>query len=377
MASFSFYTLPTSTSTTTTIKNPLFSKNSSHVKHSHRFKFSCKAAADNNEKSVENYDTPKLILPKSPSLDTQNVDRRNLLLGLGGLYSAANLTSIPSAFGVPIQAPDIISNCATATIRGKSSEAIRGLTCCPPVLRPSVKPADYKFPPNKAIRLRPAGQRVSEEYKEKFRKAIEIMKGYDDEDPHSWKQQAKVHCAYCNGAYNQLKSGAEFEKYIIQVHNSWLFFPFHRWYLYFLEKIMGNVLKDDTFALPYWNWDHPTGMTIPAMYEEKLKRPDGVKVGPEEGTRYNSLFDPLRNASHLPPTLIDFQYYPLKQEVYTCAEQIDVNLSVMYSQMIANALDTESFIGGPLVAGDPDKQPKKKRWVHREWGSHDCPPMGG
>ncbi|KAL7585870.1 hypothetical protein Lser_V15G45502 [Lactuca serriola] len=356
MASFSFYTLPTSTSTST-IKNPLFSKSSSHVKHSHRFKFSCKAAADNNENS----DTPKLILPKSPSLNNmQNVDRRNLLLGLGGLYSAANLTTIPSAFAIPIQAPDSTSNCVTASGVRSAKEAIRGLSCCPPVPNPPVKPVDYKFPDTKVIRIRPAAQRVSGKYVDDFRKAVEIMKGYDDDNPHSWTQQAKIHCAYCNGGYSQAQSGKEFENYKIQVHNSWLFFPFHRWYLYFLEKIMGEVIGDSSFGLPYWNWDHPMGMTVPDMYEEKLKRPENISGGPEEDIRYNSLFDPLRNASHLPPALIDFQYDSTEEGVKTCAKQIDVNLSVMYSQMIANALDTESFFGTAFVAGNPADQKNKK-----------------
>lgn len=150
MASFSFYTLPTSTST---IKNPLFSKSSSHVKHSHRFRSSCKAAADSNDKYVENPDTPKLILPKSPSLDTQNVDRRNLLLGLGGLYSAANLTTIPLAFGIPIQAPNDISSCVAARSSiPNQKEALRGIACCPPK-RSTRPPGRYNFRTDQAIRV--------------------------------------------------------------------------------------------------------------------------------------------------------------------------------------------------------------------------------
>ncbi|MFS7947023.1 putative catechol oxidase [Helianthus anomalus] len=37
----------------------------------------------------------------------------------------------------------------------------------------------------------------------------------------------------------------------IQIHNSWLFFPFHRWYLYFYERILGKLINDPTFALPF------------------------------------------------------------------------------------------------------------------------------
>nr|KAJ0188013.1 hypothetical protein LSAT_V11C900497180 [Lactuca sativa] len=160
-----------------------------------------------------------------------------------------------------------------------------------------------------------------------------MMKDYPEDHPHSWVQQAKIHCAYCNGGYSQVQSG--FPDLEIAVHNSWLFFPFHRWYLYFLEKILGKVLVDPTFALPYWNWDNPAGIAIPDMYEV--------------GLRKNPLFDGLRNVTHLPPTLIDFQHP--NNEGKPAAEKIDINLATMYSQMITSATDTTSFMGGELVAG--------------------------
>ncbi|KAF7803500.1 polyphenol oxidase, chloroplastic-like [Senna tora] len=42
---------------------------------------------------------------------------------------------------------------------------------------------------------------------------------------HSFTQQANIHCAYCDGAYHQVG----FPEMDLQVHNSWLFLPFHRW----------------------------------------------------------------------------------------------------------------------------------------------------
>ncbi|GJY45580.1 reverse transcriptase domain, reverse transcriptase zinc-binding domain protein [Tanacetum coccineum] len=52
-----------------------------------------------------------------------------------------------------------------------------------------------------------------------------------------------------------------------KVHNLWLFFPFHRWYLYFYKRILEKLINDDTFALPYWNWDDPVGgITIPDFF---------------------------------------------------------------------------------------------------------------
>ena len=30
-----------------------------------------------------------------------------------------------------------------------------------------------------------------------------------------------------------------------------------RFYLYFHERILGKLIGDDTFALPFWNWTRP------------------------------------------------------------------------------------------------------------------------
>ncbi|KAL7582647.1 hypothetical protein Lser_V15G45500 [Lactuca serriola] len=330
MASLALSSLPTSTTT----KKPLFSKTSSHVKPFHRFKVSCNAPADNNDKTVNNSDTPKLILPKT-SHEMQNVDRRNLLLGLGGLYGAANLTTIPSAFGIPIAAPDNISDCVAATSNLRNSkDAIRGLACCPPVLSTN-KPMDYVLPSNPVIRVRPAAQKATADYIAKYQQAIQAMKDLPEDHPHSWKQQGKIHCAYCNGGYNQEQSG--YPNLQLQIHNSWLFFPFHRWYLYFYEKILGKLINDPTFALPYWNWDNPTGMVIPAMFEQNSKT--------------NSLFDPLRDAKHLPPSIFDVEYAGADTGA-TCIDQIAINLSSMYRQMVTNSTDTKRFFGGEFVAGN-------------------------
>ncbi|KAI3708215.1 hypothetical protein L2E82_37369 [Cichorium intybus] len=330
MASLSISTLPTSTTT----KKPFFSKTPSHVNKSRRFTVSCNAASDNNDKTVKNSDTPNLILPKT-SLEMQNVDRRNLLLGLGGLYGATNLTTIPSAFGMPIAAPDIISHCASASSNlANTKDTIRGVACCPPVLSTD-KPKDYVLPWNVKPRVRPAAQRASADYIEKYQKAIQAMRDLPDSHPHSWKQQGMIHCAYCNGGYTQEQSGHPDKQ--LQIHNSWLFFPFHRWYLYFYERILGKLINDPTFALPYWNWDNPSGMQLPAMFEDNGKK--------------NPLFDPLRDAIHLPPAIFNVEYAGADTGD-SCIKQIGINLSSMYRQMITNSCDTKRFFGGEFVAGN-------------------------
>uniref|UniRef100_M1BMR9 catechol oxidase n=1 Tax=Solanum tuberosum TaxID=4113 RepID=M1BMR9_SOLTU len=110
------------------------------------------------------------------------------------------------------------------------------------------------------LRKRPVAQDVTKEYIAKYQLETKRMKELDKDDPRSFMQQANIHCAYCNGAY---KFGDE----ILQVHQSWLFFPFHRWYLFFYDRILGKLIDDPTFALPYWNWDHPKGMRLPPMFD--------------------------------------------------------------------------------------------------------------
>ena len=38
-------------------------------------------------------------------------------------------------------------------------------------------------------------------------------------------------------------------------HNSWRFMPWHRFQLYYLERIIARVTGKPDFAMPYWNWD--------------------------------------------------------------------------------------------------------------------------
>ncbi|GJU03812.1 polyphenol oxidase I, chloroplastic-like protein [Tanacetum coccineum] len=334
MASLSLSTLPTTTTTKKTntwSRSPLFSKPSPR-----RFKVSCNAAADDDHKTSE---TPKLILPKT-SLDMQNVDRRNLLLGLGGIYGATNLASVQSALAYPMTAPDDIRNCFDAHVE-HPKHSLRGVHCCPKPPEPYYKPKDYMLPVIPKPRIRPAAQRVTAKYIKDYEWAIEKMKSLDDDDPHSWNQQAKIHCAYCNDAY--IQGNNKDSKYRIQIHSSSLFFPFHRWYLYFYERILGKLLHDDTFALPYWNWDHPTGMMIPGMYEAAMVNKHDPKKKKERDPRNNHLFDGYRNVKHLPPVTMDLNHF---EDTNTDpAMLVHQNLSIMRRQMKENAQSARFFFG--------------------------------
>ncbi|CAN1221834.1 Polyphenol oxidase, chloroplastic [Linum grandiflorum] len=145
------------------------------------------------------------------------------------------------------------------------------------------------------------------------------MKALPDDDPRSFKQQANIHCAYCNGAYIQ----TGFPDARFEVHSSWLFFPFHRFYLHFFERILGKLIDDPSFALPYWNWDNPPGMTIPSFF-----------MNPN-----SPLHDPIRNPDH-------------QVDSSSPEEQYKTNLSLMHTQMVTGASKASLFFGSALKAGD-------------------------
>ncbi|XP_078445754.1 aureusidin synthase-like [Wolffia australiana] len=119
----------------------------------------------------------------------------------------------------------------------------------------------------------------------KYGKAVAIMKSLPSDHPHSFFRQANNHCLYCTGSYDKVSSSSLFK-----IHYSWLFFPWHRAFLFFHERILRKLIRDETFALPYWSWDTPEGMQIPEILTK------GV------------LCDGERGKAHLPPTIANLNY---------------------------------------------------------------------
>lgn len=193
----------------------------------------------------------------------------------------------------------------------------------------------------------------SEKQVRSYKKAIKAIRELPDDHPHSFVSQAKIHCAYCNGGYTQVDSG--FPNIDIQIHNSWLFFPFHRWYLYFYERILRKYSGDDDFALPYWNWDNPEGMTIPQMFVEENDNDPFFEYK-------NPLFDVYRDTRHLPPKVVDLFFSGAKL-ANNFADELDserqkaCNLSMVYKDLIRNATDWKGFFGGEYTAGNMTVKP--------------------
>nr|BAM15848.1 hypothetical protein [Portulaca oleracea] len=310
------------TTTIPTISNTFFPKTSQlslsrcQTRHASP-KISCKATKNDDE-------NPRKI-HEDKTIANKKLDRRNMLIGLGGLYGAATaLGSDPTTLAAPITAPNI-AQCGPADL---PQDAQGDHNCCPPVAQNII---DFTLPPTPAtLKVRPAAHSVDNEYLQKFNRAISLMKALPDTDPRSFSQQAKVHCAYCDGGYNQVG----FPNLDLQVHGSWLFLPFHRCYLYFFERILGNLINDPTFAMPFWNWDNPAGMQMPAIYAD----------------RNSPLYDSERDGPHQPPTLVDLNFDGEDTDMST-DDLTTANLTVMYRQMVSNAKTARLFLGQPYKAG--------------------------
>jgi polyphenol oxidase len=109
----------------------------------------------------------------------------------------------------------------------------------------------------------------------KLKLAFQKLRALPASDPRAWLAQSKVHCWYCAGDNSSIPD----------VHTTWAFMPWHRDYLYVLEKILGDLVGDPSFALPYWDWNTPDTATC----KGHLRVPP-----PYLGSSGNSLFDCYR-----------------------------------------------------------------------------------
>ena len=144
---------------------------------------------------------------------------------------------------------------------------------CSPIGADGNKPVAFK--PNMAlpVRVRKSAFELSNTEVDRLKSAYTALRNLtknQPNDPRGWLRQGYVHCWYCGGG------GPE-------IHGSWFFFPWHRAYLYFHERVLAKLINDDSFALPYWDWDSQGRQTFPQIYGN-----------PNDST--NPLSDMLRSA---------------------------------------------------------------------------------
>jgi plastocyanin len=103
------------------------------------------------------------------------------------------------------------------------------------------------------------------------------------DDPTGWLFQADLHA---------VPAILEPEPIWCQ-HLSWFFFPWHRMYLFWFERILRDASGDPTLTLPYWNYsDDEDHRKLPQVFRDQLD-PDGNP---------NPLYTPRRNAAINHPT---------------------------------------------------------------------------
>lgn len=105
-----------------------------------------------------------------------------------------------------------------------------------------------------------------------LRNAFAALRALPANDPRTWVLQADIHALYCQQCSNDNT----------QIHYSWNFFPWHRAYLYYYERILGSLVSNlNGFRLPYWDWENIR--TLPAAYTTP-------------GNNTNPLWDQKRNS---------------------------------------------------------------------------------
>jgi polyphenol oxidase len=195
------------------------------------------------------------------------------------LHGDAFVVSLRSVLGVTLAAFCLAFLCLfwTAGTAGEPDD------CSMPT--PPANALPFKPDTTLAVRTRKSYASLTPGEITRLRKAYAALRDLyksDAKDPRGWLQQANVHCWYCGGGQN-MKAGEE-------IHGSWWFFPWHRCYLYVHERILGKLIGDPTFALPYWDWAGQRALPTP------FTNPNDVS---------NPLFDSRRGTS--PTTMLPDQ----------------------------------------------------------------------
>lgn len=198
------------------------------------------------------------------------------------------------------------------------------------------QPAHQFYPdPELPIRIRRPVHLLTDAEVARLERAYQLQKDLPDSDPRSFTNQAKLHCLYCD-------SGIYYpdNPWPLEIHNGWFFFPWHRMFLYFHERILAKLLDDDTFALPFWNWDNqtpeePYANVLPISY---------AKSG-------SPLWNQQRNKCAEPPLIIDLNTIggcTAKSPSVLRTE----NDRIMYTQVVSGAMSPQLFYGMPYRYGD-------------------------
>lgn len=247
--------------------------------------------------------------------------RREFAVGILVVFSTLLVRCV---YGKPFPAPMIPDYC--------NSED----QCCMPRPYTGKPQRQFEYDTSIPIRVRRPAHLLDEEYIAKLELGVALQKALPDTDPRSFRNQMKLHCLYCNnGIYYPNMS------WPMEIHGGWHFLPWHRMFVLFNERILRKLLDDDTFAMPYWNWDNqtpeaPFANILPYMYARN---------------KSSSLWNKNRNNCTLPPYTVDLNN--AQGCKYRSPENIRVeNNRLMYTQLVTGAPTPDLFFGLPYSYGD-------------------------
>lgn len=126
-----------------------------------------------------------------------------------------------------------------------------------------------------------------------LRRGVQVMKSRSANLRTSWAYQANMHGTTTRPLMTSWNTCD---------HGTFFFFPWHRMYLYYFERILRQASGDPTLALPYWNYtDTPAQSVLPEPF----------RIPANEGT--NSLYESDRTGNinvnggaSLPATIVTY-----------------------------------------------------------------------
>jgi len=180
-----------------------------------------------------------------------------------------------------------------------------------------------------------------------YARAVTAMQGRAVTDPTSWRYQAAIHEHTAGNdpmaaAGETLPSKSEQNSFWTQCqHNSWFFFPFHRAYLLYFERIVADTIRQlggpSDWALPYWNYSDQSNEK--ALYLPPAFRAAALPDGSPNPLR---LYTPPGGV----PT--DIPRSPNANLDAPVANATDVDLSCLLKPRF-----TSSSVGGQVGLGGP------------------------
>ena len=92
-----------------------------------------------------------------------------------------------------------------------------------------------------------------------YKTAVTAMKALPSTDPRSWSYQAAIHGTHASGSHIAWNTCE---------HGTYFFWPWHRIYLYYFERIVRKYSGVYGWTLPYWDYSSPSQRQLPAPFRD-------------------------------------------------------------------------------------------------------------